>query len=434
MKKLIQFSLSTFHELKYVHLPESLARIAFSYLPIAIKDINLDEGKEESFQESKALTSRVDYELTKKEYPEDIADMASFYPEISQWFPHHENLVYSQDEARIVLSYLAKYPKIVDVAMNYVHADKTKPVHADKPKIDSAFASVTAFFGKKTQAPQPKPMECMKKLEDAKQAISTFVRSENWVLEEKQESMPRTFLQLKQFYQERNNDKRLMQIASLEKNLEQANTEYMQESLKLIVQSFGNTKKTPWKSVKSMYQARQLQTEAKQFGYECRDTAHDGDCFFHAIADQLALQGLTALGSSAKELRGRAMNYILNHLDDYRDFLDQHDGDINDFIGQNIDMGTWADHLIISALSRALNSNIVIIRSDGAAPTICKRTQPITTLYLGHEVGQHYQSLVENKAIQKTKFLQPYVDTAINDATEAAASNDAVPVIMKLGT
>jgi hypothetical protein len=440
LQKIINFSLAAFHELKYVHLPDSLARIAYSYLPIGIRDVNVSEEGIEMMQENRAIVNRVDFEMTKKEFADDIVESTPIYPQLDQCFSHMEHLAYSQDEAALVLSYLVKYPRIVDVAVANCKTEKANSLETDKPKSESLLATVSCFFGKKEAPKVPsKPMECLKKLETAKQAISNFVQSENRVLEEKQENnlgKPRTLAQLKAFYQEKNNEKRLSQIKSLEADFELANTQYKEESLKLIIKVFGNTAtKTSWKSVKKIYQTRQLQQEAKQFGYDCRDTQHDGNCFFHAVVDQLTLQGLSILGSDPQELRATAMNYILNHLDDYKSFLDEHYGDINEFIGQNIDMGTWADHLIISALSRALNINFVIIRSDGAAPTIFKHTQPIATLYLGHEVGQHYQSLIENKLIPKTKWIKPYMDSAVfespNEVISSSQSEDELDLRMQ---
>ncbi len=379
LQQLIDFHIAAFREFNK-HLPESLAKVISHYLPVGLKDMGASEDNNEIVQ-NKALIHRIHDEIER----------------------------------------VAKPPKIMDVALP---------------------ANTSSFFGKKKAEVKTKPMECIKKLEDSKKAIDDFIKTENEALEQKSENKllkPRTLVQLKVFYQQKNNEKKLLQIEKLEKALEQANKEYRAESLKLMVQVFGTaSKKYLWTGINGLYRARQLQNEAKQFGYECRETPHDGDCFFHAIVDQLALRGLPDLGTSPNEIRAHAVDYILTHLNDYKDFLDQHDGDINDFISRNIDMGAWADHLIISALSRALNINIVIIRSDGAAPTIFKQSHPITTLYLGHEVGHHYQSLLENIVLPKAKILQEYIDAATLDesvvvAMSSASNNNNSEMRMKIG-
>ncbi len=362
LQQLIAFSLTAFSQFN-IPLPEPLARIIFDYLPIAITETDDKESKNEIVQ-NKAIVHRVHKEIER----------------------------------------LVKNPGLTDVML---------PVNT------------SSFFRKKKIEVKTKPMEYIKKLENAKKAIDGFVTTENEVLEQKSENRllkPRTLAQLKVFYQEKQNEKKLFQIKKLESDLNQANAEYRTESLKLTVQVFGHaSKKNPWTGIKGLYRARQLQNEAKQFGYECRDTPHDGDCFFHAIVDQLALRELSALGASPIEIRPHAIDYILNHLNEYKDFLDHHDGDINDFISRNIEMGIWADHLIISALSRALNINIVIVRSDGADPIVFKRSNPITTLHLGHEIGHHYQSLLENHALLKAKILKDYVSAAALDEPTASA-------------
>lgn len=421
LHKIINFSQAAYHELKYVHLPGDLARIAFSYLPIGIYDVDVSNESQNMEQENKAIGNRVDCEITKIEYADDVLESTATYPQLLQCFPRETNFYYSQDEAAIVLSYLVKYPRIVDIALANNEFEKNNPIVTESTQSESIFGTIGSFFGKKfLPNPSLKPMGSLKNIEKAQQAINNYLVSENKLLEEKQENRlpkPRTLLQLKAFYQDKRNEKRLSYIKTLEVNLKQANAIYKQECLKIILNNFSShsTNKAFWKGIKKNYQGQSLHQEAKQFGFECRTTPDNGDCFFHAVADQLALQGLSHLGFTPPKLHALVIDFILSHLEDYKNFLDEHDAEINEFIEQNTALGTWLDHLIISALSLSLNVNLVILNSN-ASPTICKRSQSIATLYLGHEVGQHYRSLIENKLILRTKQLEAYFESALNDS------------------
>lgn len=275
-----------------------------------------------------------------------------------------------------------------------------------------------------------KLFEYQTRLDIAKEAINNFVKEQQDILEAKLNGTPfagtppATLEDLKKYFQENRNQLRLEKISELERNISEITSAYLQESIKLILLRWGSNQSNASASffIKKPSQAKQLKAEAKSFGYECKDMKHDGNCFFHAIADQLALQHLVHLGADHKALRAKALAYIFDHQDEYKNYLDEHDGDINNFIGKNIDPGNWADHLIISAMSRALNVNIVIVRSDGAAPNIFKQNVPVATFFIGNEVGLHYQSLIENPNILKSKSLQIYVDAAPVDLVPAPAS------------
>lgn len=162
-------------------------------------------------------------------------------------------------------------------------------------------------------------------------------------------------------------------------------------------------------------QPDELKHEALKWGLDYKEMSGDGNCFFHAIADQLHMR--TRIQQETHiTLREKAINYILNHLDDYRDFV----VDLNKFINDNVQDRTWADNVMISALSRALNVSIVIVRSDHAAPTIFKQPKQKATLYIGYEVGLHYQSLIGKPRITATptesRTLKSLIDkTAANN-------------------
>jgi hypothetical protein len=166
----------------------------------------------------------------------------------------------------------------------------------------------------------------------------------------------------------------------------------------------------------------QLNIEAQAFGFKCHNMPDDGDCFFHAIAHQLNSLNLSYLGSTHLEVRAIAIDYILNNLSQYQEFIGEREGNMHQFITENVIKGTWADHIIISAVSRALNLNIAIIKSNGSDPSVIKQSKALITLYVGHETDKHYQSLLENKSLVKSKFIQPFIDKATCDAFSQTVS------------
>ncbi|OGT35763.1 MAG: hypothetical protein A3F11_05305 [Gammaproteobacteria bacterium RIFCSPHIGHO2_12_FULL_37_14] len=154
-----------------------------------------------------------------------------------------------------------------------------------------------------------------------------------------------------------------------------------------------------------------LRDEAKTWGYEVLDTESDGDCFFHAAADQM----IKHLPSSSDPihptvLRTQTADHIEQHLKEYGGFMDQETPE--KYLDELRKSGTWADHLTILAFSREFNLSLVILQSDGRTPIIFKRLNPNAILYLGYEIDWHYQSLLFHPDWQTTKSIQPMIDNA----------------------
>ena len=443
LQTVIASSLQALQVLSHNYLPGPLTQLVFYYM--AVGTHIEEENGALLMVENQSIINRVNYEIDKSSHEASL--YAKAYYELSHYFQHAPQVSFKHDDAAIVLSYLAPYACIFNKTMQQVEKTKhllTKPV----PVPQKSFLDNISSFFITTPKPTVRQSNGFLGVEAAQRAITHFVERENNFLEEKPEnskSPRKTFLGLKHHYQARDNEPMVLQIKTLEKALEVAKKKHTTEALVSVVQAFDSKKGeiAPWfvtktMATKKLYLSHKLKAEARQFGFECRDVKADGNCFFHAVTDQLSMQGLSALGASPEALRASAIDHIINHLEDYQNFLDQHDGDMDQFIAQNVEQGTWADHLIISALSRALNITMVIIRSDGVAPTICEHPQAIATLYLGHEVGQHYQSLVENTALAKTKFL-PIGGVAamgvatINMADMAAGDNVEPTLRIKLG-
>lgn len=134
-----------------------------------------------------------------------------------------------------------------------------------------------------------------------------------------------------------------------------------------------------------------LKEQAIRYGYICENVLGDGNCFFHAMLVQLKKCDGKYQNLTIEELRAKAIQHILDKMELYNEALGN---EADDFIIKNSQNGEWADHIIIQALSRALNLSIIIIQGDDKKPPrIFRRAEPETTIYLGYEVGWHYQSL-----------------------------------------
>lgn len=142
-------------------------------------------------------------------------------------------------------------------------------------------------------------------------------------------------------------------------------------------------------------------------GYEIENVAGDGNCLFHAVARQLG-------NLTHQELRALAVNYILEHLEDFDGFMAE---DVGSYIDAMSREGTWADNLIIQALANVLGININIFRADDGAinriaPTGIEAldTSPILLLY----TGNHYL------AVLRPLQIQNQIEPPIQSLEEAA--------------
>lgn len=132
-----------------------------------------------------------------------------------------------------------------------------------------------------------------------------------------------------------------------------------------------------------------------RYGFKCLDVPKNGNCFFHAIEAQLRRLNLRGgILRNHQELRALAIQHIEDHRRLYYDFVPEAEG-LDNYIKRMEADGEYADGIIVLALTRALNINLVIIPDNGAPPVIFRRPDSeAPTLYLGHQVGrQHYQEL-----------------------------------------
>ncbi|MDO8953568.1 MAG: hypothetical protein Q7V63_01810 [Gammaproteobacteria bacterium] len=131
----------------------------------------------------------------------------------------------------------------------------------------------------------------------------------------------------------------------------------------------------------------QLSSIATELGYHVEDVKGDGNCFLHAVVDQLNNLGLNAEGWTSDTLRPAAVHFALNNWLLFSEFIP----DPHDFFGRVTEDGEWADNEIIAAVAYRLGVNIEIHRNDGEA------VKPIavggaSTLHLGYINQWHYVS------------------------------------------
>ncbi len=158
---------------------------------------------------------------------------------------------------------------------------------------------------------------------------------------------------------------------------------------------------------------QQLKQQAAEFGYNCIDVLGDGNCFFRAVEEQL--ERVLEIKLSHETLRAIAIDHIRHNLPLYKDSIT---GNVESFINKISRNGEWADHIVIQALSRALNISLFMIRDDGQAPTIIRQPNAFATVYLGYQVGIHYQSLSHNHRLNPTKKVVDYLAKATIDQVD----------------
>lgn len=87
----------------------------------------------------------------------------------------------------------------------------------------------------------------------------------------------------------------------------------------------------------------------------------DGNCFFRAVAKELARQELSA--ATHQELRLQAVLYLLEHREEiFPTFPLEEDEDVNDYLERMAQNGVYVEQHIIEALAMVLDVQLTIIR------------------------------------------------------------------------
>ena len=154
------------------------------------------------------------------------------------------------------------------------------------------------------------------------------------------------------------------------------------------------------------------------------DTPMDGNCFYHAISDQLERLGQPH--QSHGSLRENVIMYLRDHPrtpdgTHYSQFINHHGW--NSYLRRMRKDGEWADWIIEWAMSNMLNIDIAIISSTGSTGlrivtphSTCsgkgKEKKKEDMILLGHEAEIHYYSLDVHSVIDmKTKYGEGRITT-----------------------
>ena len=169
-----------------------------------------------------------------------------------------------------------------------------------------------------------------------------------------------------------------------------------------------------------------FQEYLKQKDITMRDVDGDGNCLFRSIADQIE-----GNEDNHRVYRDISIKYMTEHKDYFTLFLDE-DENIDEYIKDMQDNGTWGGHFELVALSAVLGCNFClhlkdndpyVVKSDG------KGTKNKRIYHLAYHVDQHYSSVrkIDDDTKQPAqeieidkKFLQDDEDNEI----ESTSSED----------
>mgnify|MGYP000107824518 CR=1 FL=1 len=117
------------------------------------------------------------------------------------------------------------------------------------------------------------------------------------------------------------------------------------------------------------------------------DVAHDGNCFFHVIAENTGL--------THQEIRAGAIEHILAHIENFEGFVGE--AGINYYIDSMSKVNTWADHLIIQAVANQFGLHIEVLNDrdhsvmHNITPVFGEIRQTIVAMYTGNHYYAGYR-------------------------------------------
>lgn len=148
--------------------------------------------------------------------------------------------------------------------------------------------------------------------------------------------------------------------------------------------------------------------------YDVTQVEDDGNCLFHAMADQLNKSDFYKDKKPIDHIaiRNQVAEYIDAHWDEFKEFIAEDDvnrlinqtkagidltiEEKNLYINKLKELKIWGDNVSIIAASQIFNINIKVIQAntgDSYSEASEKLPNPIGTIYLGHIPEVHYASL-----------------------------------------
>ncbi len=134
------------------------------------------------------------------------------------------------------------------------------------------------------------------------------------------------------------------------------------------------------------------------YGYDLESStgsqSDNSNNFYQAVSNQLWRQ--LGILIPPEDLREKAVAHMLKNLGLYTTSVTEN---MTAFFNSMSQPSRKTDAAHWYALSRALHISLAIIPSDGMAPHVYRRNNPVTTAYLGYTVGEYYHSLIPQKLV-----------------------------------
>lgn len=156
------------------------------------------------------------------------------------------------------------------------------------------------------------------------------------------------------------------------------------------------------KSLEEYYKSQkstEYEEKVQWYGFELNKVAGDGNCFFHAVLDQLRNRNIIGLDFDPNTidhtyLRARAVNWIIQKLMNDPKYLTRLGiNNIDEYIEKMMQDKTWAEDIIIEALAADLGVELILVNNHHALPTSVNRGAAHGILYLAYHEGTHFDSL-----------------------------------------
>lgn len=149
-----------------------------------------------------------------------------------------------------------------------------------------------------------------------------------------------------------------------------------------------------------------IENKLRGRGLALLDVPADGDCLFHALADQLKRVGGSGAGKTDEEIRSEVVEYIRGHSDEYAGFVDS-DGKekgadqgakMAAYCDKMSRKGCWGGDIEINAAANVYGCSITVISADASDIVIGSGDKNLTIAYLKHDLctGEHYNSVIKN--------------------------------------
>ncbi|KAA6377805.1 MAG: hypothetical protein EZS28_026669 [Streblomastix strix] len=130
---------------------------------------------------------------------------------------------------------------------------------------------------------------------------------------------------------------------------------------------------------------QRLQTEVEELGAYLRNNRGEGNCLFHAIADQLRIQGV-----NADTIRREACNYVLQHLQQAQGFFTDGESPVQ-YAHQTSNDGVQGDGRIFWAICAFYHIRIRVRMVGGI--TFEEGNQNDRVVEIGYLANIHYVSI-----------------------------------------